>query len=197
MSATISRRLISVTSLMALVGSIALAIYWSRLGLFNNTTALQHYLGQSVLVGPLIFILIQIIQVVIPVIPGGISTAAGVLVFGPLWGFVYNYVGIAIGSILNFLLARQFGKPFMLHVISEKTYNKYIGTITEKKNFARFFALAIFLPVAPDDVLCLMAGLTEMSLKKFTWIIILCKPASIAAYSFALVYGSQFLMHLF
>ncbi|BCX30759.1 hypothetical protein LTWDN19_13260 [Latilactobacillus curvatus] len=148
------------------------------------------------LIGPLIFITIQIIQVVIPVIPGGISTAAGVLVFGPLWGFVYNYVGIAIGSILNFLLARQFGKPFILHVISEKTYDKYIGTITEKKNFARFFALAIFLPVAPDDVLCLMAGLTEMSLKKFTWIIILCKPASIAVYSFALVYGGQFLMQL-
>ena len=85
----------------------------------------------------------------------------------------------------------------ILHVINEKTYDKYIGTITEKKNFARFFALAIFLPVAPDDVLCLMAGLTEMSFKKFTWIIILCKPASIAAYSFALVYGGQFLMNLF
>lgn len=197
MSRTISRRLISTTSLMALIGSIALAIYWSRLGLFNNTTALQAYLGHSVLIGPLIFITIQIIQVVIPVIPGGISTAAGVLVFGPLWGFIYNYVGIAIGSIFNFLLARQFGKSFILHVINEKTYDKYIGTITEKKNFARFFALAIFLPVAPDDVLCLMAGLTEMSLKKFTWIIILCKPASIAAYSFALVYGGQFLMNLF
>ncbi|KRL58547.1 integral membrane protein [Latilactobacillus fuchuensis DSM 14340 = JCM 11249] len=182
---------------MALIGSIALAVYWSRLGLFSNTTALQHYLGQSVMVGPIIFITIQIIQVVIPVIPGGISTAAGVLVFGPVWGFVYNYVGIAIGSIFNFLLARQFGKPFILHVISEKTYDKYIGTITEKKNFTRFFALAIFLPVAPDDVLCLMAGLTEMSLKKFTWIIILCKPASIIAYSFALVYGGQFLMGLF
>lgn len=120
MSRTISRCLISATSLMALIGSISLAIYWSRLGLFNNTTALQAYLGHSVLIGPLIFITIQIIQVVIPVIPGGISTAAGVLVFGPLWGFVYNYVGIAIGSILNFLLARQFGKPFILHVISEK-----------------------------------------------------------------------------
>ncbi|WP_419348660.1 VTT domain-containing protein, partial [Acinetobacter baumannii] len=112
----------------------ALAIYWSRLGLFNNTTALQAYLGHSVLIGPIIFITIQIIQVVIPVIPGGISTAAGVLVFGPLWGFIYNYVGIAIGSIFNFLLARQFGKPFILHVINEKTYDKYIGTITEKKN---------------------------------------------------------------
>ena len=139
----------------------------------------------------------HILQVVIPVIQLVISTAAGVLVFGPLWGFIYNYVGIAIGSIFNFLLARQFGKPFILHVINEKTYDKYIGTITEKKNFARFFALAIFLPVAPDDVLCLMAGLTEMSFKKFTWIIILCKPASIAAYSFALVYGGQFLMNLF
>ena len=40
--------------------------------------------------------------------------------------------------------------------------------------------LAIFFPVAPDDFLCYLAGLTRMSLKKFSAIIFLGKPASIA-----------------
>lgn len=126
MSRTISRRLISTTSLMALIGSIALAIYWSRLGLFNNTTALQAYLGHSVLIGPIIFITIQIIQVVIPVIPGGISTAAGVLVFGPLWGFIYNYVGIAIGSIFNFCWRASLGN----HLFSTSSTRKLMINIS-------------------------------------------------------------------
>nr|WP_263848867.1 hypothetical protein [Lacticaseibacillus thailandensis] len=39
------------------------------------------------------------------------------------------------------------------------------------------------LPVAPDDFLCMLAGLTKMSLRKFVWIIVLCKPWTILAYS--------------
>ncbi|WP_225353487.1 VTT domain-containing protein [Lacticaseibacillus thailandensis] len=43
--------------------------------------------------------------------------------------------------------------------------------------------MAILLPVAPDDFLCMLAGLTKMSLRKFVWIIVLCKPWTILAYS--------------
>ena len=46
--------------------------------------------------------------------------------------------------------------------------------------------LAIFLPCAPDDLLCMLAGLTHMSLKKFVWIILLGKPLSLIAYSYGL-----------
>ena len=66
--------------------------------------------GNSVILGPIIFMLLQILQVVIPIIPGGISSAAGVLIFGPYLGFVYNYVGISIGSVIIFLLGRRYGK---------------------------------------------------------------------------------------
>ena len=64
------------------------------------------------------------------------------------------------------------------------------------KRFERLFALAIFFPIAPDDALCLMAGLTKMSVKKFTLIILLAKPASIYLYSLALIYGGTFLTSL-
>ena len=48
-----------------------------------------------------------------------------------------------------------------------------------------FFAAAIFLPAAPDDVLCFIAGLTRMTWQKFTAIILLGKPFVIALYSLA------------
>ena len=140
--------------------------------------------------------LLQILQVVIPIIPGGISSAAGVLIFGPYLGFVYNYVGISIGSVIIFLLGRRYGKPFILSMISDKTYDKYIGWLDNQSRFEKLFALAIFLPVAPDDALCLMAGLTNISVKKFTLIILLAKPLSIFLYSMALIYGGTFLTGL-
>lgn len=197
MNVAVSRKLINFISIVGLGISIALTIYFINLGVFKDLDSLRGLVGDSMILGPIIFILIQILQVVIPIIPGGISTAAGVLIFGPYAGFIYNYVGICIGSIIIFLLGRRYGKPFILSMISDKTYNKYIGWLDNQNRFEKLFALAIFLPVAPDDALCLMAGLTNISVKKFTWIILLAKPLSIFLYSMALIYGGHFLTSLF
>lgn len=197
MNVAVSRKLINFISIVGLGISIALTIYFINLGVFKDLDSLRGLVGDSIILGPIIFILIQILQVVIPIIPGGISTAAGVLIFGPYAGFIYNYVGICIGSIIIFLLGKRYGKPFILSMISDKTYNKYIGWLDNQNRFEKLFALAIFLPVAPDDALCLMAGLTNISVKKFTWIILLAKPLSIFLYSMALIYGGHFLTGLF
>lgn len=196
MSIATSRRIINTISIIGLGLSIALTIYFINLGVFKDINALRGLVGNSVILGPIVFILLQILQVVIPIIPGGVSSAAGVLIFGPYLGFVYNYVGISSGSVIIFLLGRRYGKPFILSMISDKTYDKYIGWLDNQSRFEKLFALAIFLPVAPDDALCLMAGLTNMTVKKFTLIILLAKPASIFLYSMALIYGGTFLTGL-
>ncbi|WPG24667.1 VTT domain-containing protein [Enterococcus faecium] len=196
MNIAASRKLINFISIIGLGLSIALTIYFINLGVFKDLNALRGLVGDSIILGPVIFIFIQILQVVIPIIPGGISTAAGVLIFGPYAGFIYNYVGICIGSIIIFLLGRRYGKPFILSMISDKTYNKYIGWLDNQNRFEKLFALAIFLPVAPDDALCLMAGLTNISMKRYILIILIAKPLSIFLYSMALIYGGQYLSGL-
>ena len=196
MNIAASRKLIYFISIIGLGLSIALTIYFINLGVFKDLNALRGLVGDSIILGPIIFVFIQILQVVIPIIPGGISTAAGVLIFGPYAGFIYNYIGICIGSIIIFLLGRRYGKPFILSMISDKTYNKYIGWLDNQNRFEKLFALAIFLPVAPDDALCLMAGLTNMSVKRYTLIILIAKPLSIFLYSMALIYGGQYLSGL-
>ncbi|HAQ7484946.1 TPA: TVP38/TMEM64 family protein [Enterococcus faecium] len=196
MNIAASRKLIDFISIIGLGLSIALTIYFINLGVFKDLNALRGLVGDSIILGPIIFVFIQILQVVIPIIPGGISTAAGVLIFGPYAGFIYNYIGICIGSIIIFLLGRRYGKPFILSMISDKTYNKYIGWLDNQNRFEKLFALAIFLPVAPDDALCLMAGLTNMSVKRYTLIILIAKPLSIFLYSMALIYGGQYLSGL-
>lgn len=193
MSVAASRKLINAISIIGIGVSLALTIYFINLGVFKDINVLRGLVGTNTILAPLIFMLLQILQVVIPIIPGGVSNAAGVLIFGPMMGFVYNYLGICIGSVLIFLLGRRYGKKFILSMIGEKTYNRYIGWLDNQKRFDKLFALAIFLPVAPDDALCLMAGLTSISLKKFTLIILLAKPLSTFLYSMALIYGGSFL----
>ena len=166
--------------------TIGFAIYGLQSGIFTSQQQMELFLSQAGILAPLIFILIQIVQCVIPIIPGGVSCLIGVVVFGPVYGFIYNYVGICIGSTINYLIAKEYGKDMILKLISKQTYEKYVSWIEKGKKFDKLFALAIFLPCAPDDALCLIAGLTPMSLKKFIVIILTCKPWSILAYSIGL-----------
>jgi uncharacterized membrane protein YdjX (TVP38/TMEM64 family) len=197
MNVNVSKKIMNTVSVIGLFMTAAVTIYFVHLGVFRDLHALEGLVGNRVILGPIVFIAIQILQVVIPIIPGGISTAAGVLIFGPVAGFIYNYVGIAIGSLILFSLGRYYGKPFIETLVSEKTYNKYIGKLNSGKKWDILFALLIFSPVAPDDALVLMTSLTKMSFKKFTLIILLGKPFGIAAYSFALIYGGQYITQLF
>ncbi len=158
---------------------------WQR-GIFQSQDALEAFLGRFGLWAPLIFTAVQAVQVVLPILPGAVGCLAGVLIFGPVWGFVYNYVGISIGSICAFLLARRYGAPFVRSITSPKLYDKYIGWLEKGNRFDKFFAAAIFFPVAPDDFLCYLAGLTRMRLRKMATIILLGKPFSIALYSLGL-----------
>jgi len=53
------------------------------------------------------------------------------------------------------------------------------------------------MPVAHDDFLCYLAGITKMSLKKFTLILVVCKPATILAYSLSLSYITSLVIKIF
>lgn len=180
------KSVIKAGTILGIIGTVIFIIYCFKHNIFSSTDSLQSYLAGYGSLAPLIFIFIQIVQVVIPIIPGGLTCVAGVICFGPLYGFIYNYVSICIGSCINFLLIRKFGKPLLLQLSSQKAYDKYIGWLDKGKRFDKLFALAIFLPVAPDDFLCMLAGLTKMTFKKFTAIIALCKPCSILVYSIGL-----------
>ena len=168
-------------------GALLLLLAWfASRGYLTNPEALQALLKQAGWAGPLLFMILQVVQVVIPVIPGGVSSAIGVLAFGPFWGFVYNYIGLVAGSILAFWLVRRYGQPFLKKITAPETYDKYIGWLDKGKKFDWLFAAAIFLPCAPDDILCMIAGLTKMSYAKFVTIIVLGKPLALIAYSMGL-----------
>lgn len=183
---TDTKRIFQVTTILGTLFLIGLILYFLSQGYFTDSTKLQALLNQTGIFAPLLFILLQIFQVIIPIIPGGASSALGIVAFGPIWGFVYNYAGLVIGSILAFLLVKRYGKTFILKVCDQKTYDKYIGWLDKGKKFDRFFAAAIFFPCAPDDILCMIAGLTSMTKKEFSMIIILGKPLALIAYSFGL-----------
>ena len=180
------KRAVNIISMLGLILTAGF-MYWAwKQGILTSQENMQKFIMGFGTAAGIIFVLIQIIQVIIPVIPGGVSCVAGVIVFGAGMGFVYNYVGICIGSILVFLIAKRYGRPLMVKMFDKKLIDKYESWTEKNGRFTKLFAMAIFLPVAPDDFLCYLAGTTRMKLKTFTAVILLGKPLSIAAYSMGL-----------
>lgn len=164
---------------------IAFVIWGYHLGIFENQENLTTFIHQAGIWAPLIFIFIQLIQVVIPILPGFITCIVGAIAFGPVLGFFYSYLGMCAGSILAFLIARKYGVACVKKIVGDTAYSKYISWLEKGKKFDLLFALSIFLPAAPDDVLCFIAGLTRMNTKKFLFIILFGKPFVIMLYSLA------------
>lgn len=161
---------------------ILFIIYGFREGLFTSNEKLVEYIAGYGTIGPIIFMLLQIVQVIFPVIPGGASCLVGVLAFGPIWGFIYNYVGLCLGSMVVFYLSRKYGLRLIRKLFSKETVDKYLGYIRTNK-FNWIFMVGIFFPGAPDDLLCYIAGVSKMKWHQFIWVILLGKPLTLVFYS--------------
>lgn len=166
------------------IGLMAVFVFYGmKTGVFTNKDQLQLFISQRGVWGPLLFVGIQIVQVVFPIIPGGVTCLAGVIMFGPVWAFIYSFIGIITGSCINFYLAKQYGESFVKKMVDPSVYDKYMKKLNKGKRFDILFTAAIVLPGAPDDILCMLAGLTKMSWGKFLIIMLLGRPLSIAFYS--------------
>lgn len=192
MKAIIKKNIFNIISVLMLVIFTILGYLGYRAGLFNSLDSFRAYILSKGKLAPLFFMLIQVIQIVLPVIPGGLTTVFGVIIFGAFWGFIYNYISICIGSILVFFISRNFGKSIVIRIFGKDTFEKYHHKINDK-SYEKFFALAILFPVAPDDFLCYLSGLTDMSFKKFASVIFLFKGPSIFLYSMAWAMGLDFI----
>lgn len=190
------KRAFNIITILGLIATIIGGIYLWRLGAFQNQEVLKQVIVAHRYAGPLIFFCMQILQVIVPIIPGGITMAAGVLIFGPVEGFFYNYFGIVLGSILLFHFGRKYGQSLVKTFVKEKTYERCMNWLNKgQRRFNWVFAALILSPIAPDDALVLVASQTKMNWKFFLLVMFLCKPLPILLYSYALIFGGGFLEH--
>ena len=99
---------------------------------------------------------------------------------------LFTVVSTICINVAAFAIARSCGRPLLYKMFPRPMIDKYDRWTGEGGRFARWFALLIFLPVAPDDYLCFLAGTTTIRWQLYTAIILLCKPFAIAAYSLGL-----------
>lgn len=183
----IRERILNVAVLILILATGSLAVYCWRLGVFDDLATLRAYIDSAGWFAPLAFVLLHLLQILLPFIPGGILLTAGVIIFGPWYGLLYNYVGIITGSAISFGLARKYGYTFVRNKISPALWHKYMRWLDNEKLFCRTFMLLILLPFAPDDALCMLAGISQMSWRQFALIIMTLKLPILSVYSISML----------
>lgn len=123
----------------------------------------------------LFFLILQFLQVTFIPLPSALTSIAGTILFGPLQSFLLSITGIFLGSLLAFHLGRKWGKPLARWIAGE-SYQKLEENLTKGKYM--FFLMLLF-PFFPDDMLCLMAGATNMTYRFFIYSVLIARPISL------------------
>ena len=111
----------------------------------------------------LVFISLQILQVIAAPIPGEVTGLIGGYIYGPVLGTVYSTIGLTIGSWLAFALARFFGLPLVEKTVKPEIIQKYDFFLEHRGLFLSF--ILFLIPGFPKDYLCFIMGLSHM----ITW----------------------------
>lgn len=127
--------------------------------LFRDRQKLVHFI-RSYPYDWLIFIIVQIIQVVAAPIPGELTGIIGGYLFGPLWGTVYSTIGLTIGSWIAFMLARFFGEPILETMVKREVFEKFDHFMEHKGLLVSF--LLFLVPGFPKDYLCYIMGVSRI-----------------------------------
>ena len=133
---------------------------------FESIGEVEHFIEGYGHLSELVYIVFQIFQVVIFVIPGEVVQVAAGYLFGPFWGIIYALIGCAIGEAIAFGLARLLGQGFVRLFMSDEQFHKYHERLNSNKAYTLCFILYL-IPGIPKDVLCYVAGVTEIDFLHF------------------------------
>ena len=136
--------------------------------------ALRSYIDRFAPYSHLLFFLVQFLSVILAPIPSNLTAAAGGVLFGVWPAFLLTFSAVVTGSLLVFWLARTLGRDFADRLVSRKLSEKYQNILRAKAPV--FLTLALLFPFFPDDMLCILAGLTSLSFRRFALIVLLTRP---------------------
>jgi uncharacterized membrane protein YdjX (TVP38/TMEM64 family) len=129
--------------------------------LYGDPALLRETLRSFGPFAPVVFIVIQALQVVIAPVPGDLTGLLGGFVFGEAVGFLYSTIGLTTGSLVAFWTGRCLGRPFVERTAGPAVWAK-IGFLVETEGSILCFFIYL-IPGLPKDLVCYLFGLSPMS----------------------------------
>lgn len=133
--------------------------------ILKDRDEIRAFVDQFGSAAPLVFIGIQILQVIFAPVPGEATGFIGGFLFGTFAGFIYSSVGLTAGSWMNFMIGRFLGERYVRKIIPERTLER-LDRFVRRQGVFVLTVLFIF-PGFPKDYLCLFLGISTIPVKMF------------------------------
>ena len=135
-------------------------VYRFLMRLYLDKHFMAATLRQWGVLAPLVFIVIQALQVIIAPIPGEVTGLLGGFIFGQWLGFFYSTLGLTAGSLFAFWVGRRLGAPYVRRLVSSQVWER-IGFIVEAEGAILCFVIYL-IPGLPKDIVCYLFGISPM-----------------------------------
>lgn len=131
----------------------------------GNTDTIKSYIISFGVMGPIISIMLMIMQAVIAPLPAFVITFVNAYIYGWKFGTIISCIGTLIGACLCFFISRVFGRPITEKFIPSGILDRF------DRIFYRYGKHVVYasrlLPFISFDGVSYAAGLTQMSFKYF------------------------------
>lgn len=176
--------------LLIIIVGIPLYIYFCHHEVIDQVSSIENvqalldeYKGYSILV----YILAQIVQIIICVIPGQWLQFAAGYAFGFWLGLLFSLIGAAIGAFVSYYLAKLLGQGILYLLFDEDQMNHFIEKLNSKKAIVAVFVIYL-IPGLPKDACSYAAGISNMKLKAFLIVSLIGRTPAMAG---SLLIGNQ------
>lgn len=133
--------------------------------------------------GPLLLLLVQVLQIVVAPLPGTLVPLLAGLLYGPWVGPLVAGGGAVLGSAAAYAIGAYAGRPVAARLVGDRPLDRAHELIGGK----RWIALVpLFLvPFSPSDALCLVAGMIRLEWNRFLLAVVLGRFPKDAALALA------------
>lgn len=132
----------------------------------DDETRIKSWVEGFTWFGPILIILLMIVQMFLLIIPSILLMIVSVLAYGPVWGSLISLIAVGIASTVGYGIGRQLGVNPVRRILGEKTLQKIESFLNEYG----FWAVAItrINPFLSNDAISFVTGMVKMDFWKFS-----------------------------
>ena len=132
---------------------------------FSDLNAVTASIRGYGLWGPAVLFVLFILQTFIAFIPGQALMVSSGYIYGFTGGILITWISLVIGGQAAFWLARHYGRPFAEKWVSAPTLDRWDKSAAGQG--IGFYVVTLVMPFFPNDAMCYVAGLGNMTFRRF------------------------------
>lgn len=169
---------------------VILIYYITKFLVFADMYGIEQILIDHKSTAKLLFFIICFLQPIFLPLPEAVTLPAGSAVLGSFEGAYLGFLGSISGIVVMYFVARIGGLKLVSKLIKEKhlkSYQEYVS-----KNETIILTLMFIIPILPDEIICVGAGISKVSFKRFLIIAMLSKFVTSTLLSYSVYLAKLF-----